>query len=109
MANFVELSIDQGSTYSTTLSLKDVNGDPTDLTLFTYASQLRKSYYSANSVSFVCTAPVPNTGNLIISLSANTTLNIDPGRYVFDVELISNTSIIRVVEGVITITPGVTR
>lgn len=102
------LVIDQGATFSNTIAVKDSNGDVMDLTNYTGAAQMRRHYSSTNSTSFVVT--VANSGTVTLSLSANATANIPYGRYVYDCEITSNAAIVtRVQEGIVTVTPEVTR
>jgi hypothetical protein len=109
MAIKANLFIDQGATYATKLNITDANGDPVDLTGYTAAAQIRKHYTSSNSVSFSASTSGA-TGVVILSLSANATANLYSGRYVYDVELVdSQGRVSRIVEGIITITPNVTR
>jgi len=109
MATKANLVIDQGSTFSTDLNLTDENGDPLSLTGYSANSQVRK-WYSSSNVSATFTTSV-NTATAIITLSltANQTSNLDSGRYVYDVEITDGTTVSRIVEGIITVTPQVTR
>jgi hypothetical protein len=51
-----------------------------------------------------------NNGIITLSLTANQTANMVGGRYVYDVELTdASNSISRIVEGIVTVTPQVTR
>lgn len=110
MAGFVELIIEQGTTYSTYVTVKDANGLVSDLTGYTASAQIRKSYYSSSYTSFTVTIPSPATGNISMAMSASTTANIAPGRYVFDLKMESpSNTVTRVVEGIISVTPGVSR
>lgn len=111
MSSYVELQMEQGATFSYALSLKDDNGIPVDLTSLTISSQMRKSYYSANSVALSCTSAVPTTGNVTIALSSAATANLDPTKYVFDLVLTDNVASTqqRIIDGIIQVTPGVTR
>jgi len=107
MANQRNLAIDQGTTFSANISVLDSNGDARDLTDYTSEAQFRKYYESNTYVSF--TTEVSN-GNINIALTANQTANITSGRYVYDVDLSSNTGTVeRIVEGILTIRPMVTR
>jgi hypothetical protein len=77
---------------------------------FSASSQIRKSYYSANSTASFTTAINPSTGAIVLSLSANTTSNISPGRYVYDLLVddgYGNKS--RILEGIVEVSPNVTR
>lgn len=108
MAIKANIIVDQGSTFTTSLNLTDDGDNPLDLTSYSAAAQLRKHYTSSNSTSF--TVGLSNTGVLTLSLSANATSNIVAGRYLYDVELTdSNNAIVRVVEGIVTVTPNITR
>lgn len=108
MATKSNLVIDQGATFSTDLTLTDENGDALNLTGYTANSQLRKWYTSTNSVSFSTTTN-NSIGVVTLSLSSNQTAALTAGRYVYDVEISDGTTISRIVEGIVTVTPNVTR
>ena len=108
MATKANLVIDQGATFSTDLTLTDENGDALNLNGYSSNSQLRKWYTSSNSVAF-STSVNTATGVITLSLTSDQTANISAGRYVYDVEISNGTTISRVVEGIITVTPNVTR
>ena len=108
MATKANLVIDQGATFSTDLTLTDENGDALNLNGYSSNSQLRKWYTSSNSVAF-STAVNTDSGVITLSLTSDQTANIAAGRYVYDVEISNGTTISRVVEGIITVTPNVTR
>lgn len=107
MAIKKNLIIDQGTTYSANIDLLDAGGEPMDVTGYTSRSQFRKHYTSTNSVSFTTSL---STGKLTLSLASNATVNVAAGRYVYDAEIVdASNNVTRVVEGIITITPEVTR
>lgn len=109
MATKANLLIDQGTTFNTVIALTDENGDTFDLTNYTGYSQIRKHYTSSNAVSFSVTLGGIN-GTVTLALSANQTSNMSSGRYVYDVELRdSSNNVVRVLEGIVTVTPEVTR
>jgi len=109
MATKANLVVDQGATFSTDLTLEDENGNPISLTGYTANSQMRKWYTSSNVAAVFTTAI--NLANAIITLSltSDQTGNLDYGRYVYDVEISNGTTVSRVVEGIVTVTPQVTR
>lgn len=109
MAIKANLNIDQGATFNTQLVVTDADGDAVDLTGYTGAGQIRKHYTSSNSVSF--SVSVSNTYSTVsLSLTANVTSLLSAGRYVYDVELTSSTGIVtRVLEGIVSVSPNVTR
>ena len=110
MAGFAELTLEQGANFTTTVTVNGSDGSPTNLTSYTAAAQLRKSYYSTTANSFTVTVSNAANGELTIAMSAANTANLTPGRYVYDLLITSPTSIkTRVVEGVVTILPSVTR
>jgi hypothetical protein len=114
MATVKNLIIDQGTTYSLTITISDVLGNELDLTGHAFRAQLRKSY-GATSYTMFTTAinENPTTGILTISLTDTQTSGLKPGRYVYDIEMISpeqsGSEVTRVLEGIITVTPEVTR
>ena len=110
-AGYQELFLEQGSDYSTSITLTDVNGDPYDLTDYTAKSQVKKSYYSTNNTAvFTATINDAATGNVQISLSAANTTSIKAGRYVYDVEVEdASGNISRIFEGIVNVLPNVTK
>jgi len=111
VASKLNITIDQGSDVTFDIELEDSNGIPLDITTYTARSMLRKHYQSTNSISFTCdTTSNGANGILILSLTANQTANIVAGRYVYDIELVSEANVVtRVIEGLATITPEVTK
>lgn len=110
MATVSNLTIDQGTTYSYTFTVEDATGTTRDLTNYTARSQLRRSYYTSANTSFTANISDPGSGNVVLSLTATQTSALKPGRYVYDVELVSNTAAVeRIVEGIITVTPEATK
>lgn len=109
MAIKANLIIDQGTTYSTDLQLTDDAGNVIDLTSYTAAAQIRKTYTSSSATNFTVTIGA-STGLVTLSLTANQTSNITAGRYVYDVELTSAGGVVsRIIEGIVTVTPQVTQ
>lgn len=108
MATKANLVIDQGATFSTDLNLTDENGDPINLGGYTANSQIRKWYTSSNATNFTTSINV-STGVVTLSLTANQTGSLTSGRYVYDVEINDGTTTSRIVEGIVTVTPQVTR
>jgi hypothetical protein len=112
MAAYVELYLDQGTTFNSSVTLTDDNTNaPFDITGYTFRSQMRRSYYSANATANItCSIANAVAGEMVMNLSADTTVNIKAGRYLFDVEAVDTIgNITRVLEGIITVTPKVTR
>lgn len=109
MAIKANLTIDQGTDYSTSVNLTDADGNVVALSGYTANAQIRKTYSSSNSVSFSVALQEAN-GVIQLSLTDAQTANLVAGRYVYDVIVTNQASITsRVVEGIVTITPRVTR
>lgn len=110
MSTIVNLAIDQGSDFATTIQIVNDSGNVKNLSNCTAKAQLRKSYSSHANTSFIVTIDNPMEGEIILSLSNATTANLKAGRYVYDLNLTENNSTIeRVTEGIVTVYPGVTR
>jgi glycine cleavage system H lipoate-binding protein len=110
MAAKANITIDQGSTFSTYLVLTDSSGIVIDLTGYTVYSQIRKWYTSSTATTFDISIANATTGTVLLSLTANATANLAAGKYVYDVESHDTANqIARIIEGSITVTPEVTR
>ena len=106
----MELLIEQGATFSTTVNVEDTAGSAVNLTNYIASSQMRKSYYSStySTISSVITGNA--NGEITMTMTAANTANLTPGRYVFDLVITAPTTIkTRVVEGIIVVSPGVTQ
>jgi hypothetical protein len=109
MAIKANIVIDQGTTFQTSINVTDDEENPVDLTGYSAAAQMRKHFTSSNAFSFA-TSISPTLGIVTLSMTANTTNTITPGRYLYDCELTDpNGAISRLIEGIVTVTPGVTR
>jgi len=109
MATNKNLYMDQGSSFTESIRYLDNFKNPISLVGYSIKSQMRKSYYSANAITFVSILSDGPGGNIIISLDFNTTGNISPGRYVYDVKANTANTAIKIQEGIITVNPGVTK
>lgn len=109
MAIKAYIVIDQGTTFQTSINVTDENDDVVDLTGYSAVAQMRKHYTSSNSFAFT-TSISPSIGVVTLSMTANATNLITAGRYMYDCELTDpNGAVTRLVEGIVTVTPGVTR
>ena len=112
MAAYVELYLDQGTTFNNIINLTDdTTNNPINLSGYSVSSQMRRSFYSANiSANIVCTITDASNGEITMSMSPANTANIKAGRYVFDVKTTDTYDVVsRVLEGIITVTPQVTK
>jgi hypothetical protein len=109
-AAYTNIYIEQGATFSTSITLDDVYGDAYNLIGYTANSQIRKSHYSSNATAIFTTDINSNTGSITLILSAANTANIPAGRYVYDTKITDNNSnVLRILEGIAEVSPSVTR
>lgn len=110
MSAFVyDVVIDQDADFSLSVSLiDDASGDPLAANAVTSANaELRKHWDSANAVPFVMSV---TDGSLIMSMNATTTTGLEAGRYVYDAKLsMANGSVVRILQGLVTVSPAVTK
>lgn len=109
MAQIQNIYIDQGTTFSLSIIVSDQNGDPKDLSDYTAAAQMRKSYYTNTAINFTADVTMPLDGEVTISMTAEETSAIKAGRYVYDIEITSELETLRVLEGIVVINPEVTK
>ena len=109
MAQFEEFDIDQGTDVAINIHVTNKNGTAKDLANYSVAAKMKKSYSSDSDSTFAFTGNIdtPTTKGVAI-------ISIPAGRYLYDVELSftdsgNNTTIERILEGRINVTPSVTK
>jgi hypothetical protein len=108
MATKVNLVVDQGTTFTTSITFNDENGNTINFSTYSGSAQMRKHFTSSNSTSF--SVSLTSNGVVTLSLTANQTGNLVAGRYVYDLEVTdASNQISRLIEGIVTVTPNVTR
>lgn len=116
MAQYEEITIDQGSDVAIQLELVDHTGAAKDLVNHTVSAKLKKNYNSSDSdtTTFTSIVSTPATAGIAtLTLTNSQTGALKAGRYVYDVELSfvdsdNETIIERILEGRIQVTPSVT-
>jgi len=113
MAATANLRVDAGSTFSTDVTVTNTDGTAFDLTGYTASAKMALGYASTRTrVSFTTAiASDATTGVITLSLTADQTNSLEaPARYVYDIEILktSDSTITRVIEGIITVSPSVT-
>ena len=115
MAEYEKLDIDQGSDIAIQLELVDQNNNKKDLTNFSAAAKMKRTFNSDSSDTTTFSAAITDAddGILTLSLTNIQTSALKVGTYVYDVEIsfqdsASNSIIERVLEGKIRVHPNVT-
>ncbi len=110
MAIISNIFIDQGSDFSLTVDVQNALGNALDLTGYTIAAQMRKTYGSTNASATFSTSHNGANGQVVMQLADSVTAALESGRYVYDLNITSGAGDkTRVVEGQAIVTPGVTR
>lgn len=123
-AGLYNLYIEQGATLSKDCFYQDSNGDPVDLTGMSLEAQIRQTYSDVDILqAILCTIAdqsIPaNLGKFNISLTSaetaalpvNSAVNFEgtPTNYTWDINLDTGSTIIRLMQGAVIVSPGVTR
>lgn len=115
MAQYEEISIDQGTDVAITMDCFDETGAKKDLTNHTVYAKLKKNYNSEYFTNFTAIINTPPTdGGVTLSLTSTQTDTLKTGRHVYDVELHfidsdGNTIVERILEGRVQVMPSVTK
>ena len=109
MAIKANIVIDQGADFQALIDIEQPDGTPFDLTDHTVAAQMRKTYASQTAYDFLCSHNGV-IGQITLKMDKAVTNELDPGRYLYDVEITAaNNTTTRAIEGIVTVTPGITR
>lgn len=103
------MKVDQGSDFVLALELTRDGAAMTNLTGYNIRGQIRSTFTSTTSVSFVGEAVDDTLGHFRISLTAAVTAAMTAGVYVYDVELYTGSYVTRILQGTLTLLPEVTR
>lgn len=105
----INIVIEQGTDFAATYTIKNADGSYLNLIGFTAESKMKKSYYTSTSVPLTVIFTDRSKGLITLSMPAATSATLTPKRYVYDIVLTSPIGTkTRVVEGIATVTPGVT-
>lgn len=109
MVTTKNLVVYKGSTFEENFRYIDSQKNPVDITDYSARSQMRRSHYSANAITFSAEITNASNGEVKLNLEYYDTANIVDGRYVYDIELYNSNTVIRAFEGIVTVYPEVTR
>lgn len=114
MATKVNLSIDQGSDFSASLTAKDAAGNTINLTGYNARAKMRYAYSTGQATDFtaIINSGVAGAGfvsGLVdLSLTSTQTSGLVVSDQVYDVEVYSGDYVVRVQQGIVSISPEVT-
>ena len=105
----VNLVLDQGCTFEKTITAKNSAGGNVTISSGTTAAKMRQSTYSGNNIHSFSTSE--SGSNVTISMTATNTANVAAGEYAYDVEYTQSdgTTIERLCEGIVTVSPQSTK
>ena len=105
----VNIVVPQGSDFTQTFTSKESNGTARNLSGQSVSAVLRKHDTATSSTAFSASITSAAAGKVTITMSDTTSLNLTPGRYVYDVRLVSGIGTVsRLVEGMAMVTAGIT-
>ena len=111
MAAVANYKIDQGTTFSSTVTVKDNQGNALDLTGYTATAKMALGYSSTRTRTDLTIVfdSTRTSGNVTMSLTATQTAALEaPARYVYDLDITdSSGTVTRIIEGLITTRPNV--
>ena len=113
------IRIDQGAEFETTIIIEDENSDRVNLANYNIFAQIRKTYTSSKFWHFDIDMTYAEEGELKIRLPSARSIDIKPGRYMYDIygEFILNNvewpdeaaKIYKFVEGIADVVPRITK
>ena len=112
MATIFNLFLDQGTTFKANITVKNPIGEIRDISGHTVESKFKRSFKSANGFAFVAQIPNGTDGNVFLTMNSNTTTNVTAARYLYDIELVADAApheVERIAEGIVIVTPEITR
>lgn len=111
MTTRANLYVDQGTTFLASLDLFTFDGEEFDVDFQEFYCDIRKLYSSSKAFSAVVT-PVNNgdTNTLDLFISPESTENIRPGKYQYDIVMVSpNGERQKILEGLLFVLDTITR
>jgi len=110
MSGHLDIVVEQGSTFSRVITIKDETNNPVNISTSTFRGQIRKRHLSTTpEATFTLTVTDGPNGALLMELSDTQTAAMDSGEWVYDVEWVNGGAVGRLLEGTAYVTPEVTR
>lgn len=110
MTTQANLYVDQGTTFIVSLDLTDEEGDFFEIINQSFFCNVKKVYSSSPLFSAnVAVTPGPPVNDLTLTIHAEQTRDLDPGKYQYDVVMIDTNGLVtKLLEGLIYLVPTVT-
>ena len=114
-AGLYSFTIDQGAQYTTQIIWADSSGNPINLTGYTAAMQLRLQAASPDPSALNLTSSnggitiTPLAGEMDILMTTAQSGALNPGFYVYDLEIALSGVVTRIIQGQITVSAQVTQ
>lgn len=113
-AGTYHFSMEQGSTFSRTITYKDSSGSAIDLSGYTARMQLRRNIDDASAIIELTTsngriALGGVAGTVTLTIAASDTAALSPVEGVYDLELVTGDTVEKLLAGTFTIQREVTR
>lgn len=110
MSGKLDLTIEQGATFEKTITIKDASNNAVNISSDTFAGQIRKRHQSGTKEADMAFNITDGANGIVVAtISATTTATMDSGDFVYDIEWTSGSTVTRLLEGVATVTPEVTK
>lgn len=107
MAAVSDIYIDAGTSFQNSVTVNGDDGFPLDMSGHTIRCQIRRHPQSLNFLDV--TTATPSIGKILLSLTPTQTASLKFARYQYDVEIMLNDAVTRVIEGQVFVNPNVTR
>ncbi len=107
----INLTIDTGCNFNRTFFVSDpITNSSFNLSEYNVISQIKQWNGSSTYIDLQTEILDPSAGMIMISLTAEETILLTPGRYIYNVEMISALGVsTRLFEGIASVKQGVTR
>lgn len=108
MSLYKTFTLHAGSTFCENLDLIDTNGNPVNFSNYEIKARMAESGYSEDFVIINTEVINYSQGKIQISLSASETSLLSPGRYLFEIVIIDQYSVVtNLIHGIIDVIPGI--
>ncbi len=104
----INLVIEQRADFEATFTVTGSNNVALNLVDYTAEAKIKKNYTSSTSTNFAVNFLDRTEGKMKLTLNSFATSLLKPGRYSYDILIVSPGGVkTRVVEGQVTVTPGI--